>query len=186
MTKIIQSHNWGRRRNRLRKDRRGITSSYGCGSRATYRPIYNKHRRKTPEWGALHRAWVGYAPYKTLTLIIENTPWAQIYRGGHNESMVRIPSHSHQICYRYFIWYNYPAEEKQTTYTSVSHPTEPDSLVYHFIGLHLIIKNVYPRCDCRASSSTKGVTLCQIQNGAKIKRSSKTISQLIGQVFGLR
>ena len=26
-------------------------------SRVTY---YNKHRRRTPEWGALHRAWVGY------------------------------------------------------------------------------------------------------------------------------
>jgi hypothetical protein len=29
--------------------------------RATYRPVYNKHRRRTPEWGALHRAWVGFA-----------------------------------------------------------------------------------------------------------------------------
>ena len=28
--------------------------------RAAYRPIYNKHRRSTPEWGALNRAWVGY------------------------------------------------------------------------------------------------------------------------------
>src|ERR687892_174571 len=54
------SHNWGHRRNRLRKEKRGITSSYGYGSRARYRPIYNKHRRRTPEWGALHRAWVGY------------------------------------------------------------------------------------------------------------------------------
>jgi hypothetical protein len=54
------SHNWGRRRNRLRKGKRGITSFYGYGSRATYRPIYNKHRRMTPEWGALRRAWVGY------------------------------------------------------------------------------------------------------------------------------
>ena len=33
---------------------------YGYGSRATYRPSYNKHRRRTPEWGALDRAWVGY------------------------------------------------------------------------------------------------------------------------------
>ena len=54
------SHNWGHRRNRLRKEKRGITSSYGYGSRARYRPIYNKHRKRTPEWGALHRAWVGY------------------------------------------------------------------------------------------------------------------------------
>ena len=60
------SYNWGRRRNRLRKGKRGISaspyqkSSYGYGPRATYRPIYNKHRRRTPEWGALDRAWVGY------------------------------------------------------------------------------------------------------------------------------
>jgi hypothetical protein len=54
------SYNWGRRRNRLRKGKRGITSFYGHNPRATYRPIYNKHRRRTPEWGALHRAWVGY------------------------------------------------------------------------------------------------------------------------------
>jgi hypothetical protein len=51
------SHNWGRRRNRLRKGKRGITSFYGYGSRTIY---YNKHRRTTPEWGGLHRAWVGY------------------------------------------------------------------------------------------------------------------------------
>jgi hypothetical protein len=59
------SHNWGRRRNRLRKGKRGINTSYGYGSRATYRPIYNKHRRTTPEWGALHRAWVGYVIAKS-------------------------------------------------------------------------------------------------------------------------
>jgi hypothetical protein len=53
------SYNWGRRRNRLRKGKKGITSSNWYGSRATYRPVYNKHRR-TPEWGALYRAWVGY------------------------------------------------------------------------------------------------------------------------------
>jgi len=35
-------------------------SPYRYGSRATYYPIYNKHRRTTPEWGALDRAWVGY------------------------------------------------------------------------------------------------------------------------------
>src|SRR5918992_1770759 len=59
------SHNWGRRRNRLRKVRRGVTSSYGYGSRPTYCPVYNKHRRRTPEWGALHRAWVGYVIAKS-------------------------------------------------------------------------------------------------------------------------
>ena len=59
------SYNWGRRRNRLRKGKRGITSSYGYNPRATYRPIYNKHRRRTPEWGALHRAWVGYVIAKS-------------------------------------------------------------------------------------------------------------------------
>jgi hypothetical protein len=63
------SYNWGRR-NRLRKGKRGITSFYnrsfyGYNSRATYRPIYNKHRRRTPEWGALHRAWVGYVIAKS-------------------------------------------------------------------------------------------------------------------------
>jgi hypothetical protein len=59
------SYNYGRRRNRLRKGKRGMNSfyqrsSYGYGSRVKYRPIYNKHRRRTPEWGALDRAWVGY------------------------------------------------------------------------------------------------------------------------------
>jgi hypothetical protein len=58
------SFNWGRRRNRLRKVKRGITSPNWYGSRATYRPIYNKHRT-TPEWGALHRAWVGYVIAKS-------------------------------------------------------------------------------------------------------------------------
>jgi hypothetical protein len=53
------SHNWGRRRNRLRKGKKRTNISYGYGSRVTYHPIYNKHRT-TPEWGALHRAWVGY------------------------------------------------------------------------------------------------------------------------------
>jgi hypothetical protein len=56
----LMSYNFGRRRNRLRKGKRGITSFYGYNPRPTYRPIYNKHRRRTPEWGALHRAWVGY------------------------------------------------------------------------------------------------------------------------------
>jgi hypothetical protein len=58
------SINWGRRRNRLRKGKRGITSSNWYCSRATYRPIYNNHRT-TPEWGALHRAWVGYVIAKS-------------------------------------------------------------------------------------------------------------------------
>jgi hypothetical protein len=59
------SHNWGRRRNRLRKGKRGTTSFYGYSSKATYRPIHNKHRRRTPEWGALRRAWVGYVIAKS-------------------------------------------------------------------------------------------------------------------------
>jgi hypothetical protein len=59
------SYNWGGRRNRLRKGKRGITSFYGYNPRPTYRPIYNKHRRRTPEWGALHRAWVGYTIAKS-------------------------------------------------------------------------------------------------------------------------
>jgi hypothetical protein len=54
------SYNFGHRRNRLRKRKKGITSFYGYGSRTTYHHIYNKRRRTTPEWGALHRAWVGY------------------------------------------------------------------------------------------------------------------------------
>ena len=60
------SYNWCRRRNRLRKGKRVITTPfYRYGSRVTYHPIYNKHRRKTPEWGALHRAWVGYVIAKS-------------------------------------------------------------------------------------------------------------------------
>jgi hypothetical protein len=58
------SLNWGRRRNRLCKGR-GIKSSHGYSSRARYRPIYNKQRRRTPEWGALHRAWVGFVIAKS-------------------------------------------------------------------------------------------------------------------------
>jgi hypothetical protein len=57
------SDSWGRRRNRLRKRKRRTTSFYS--SRSTYRPIYNKHRRRTPEWGALHRAWVGFVIAKS-------------------------------------------------------------------------------------------------------------------------
>jgi hypothetical protein len=41
-----------------------MSTSYGYGSRATYRPIYNK-RRTTSEWGALRRAWVGYVIAKS-------------------------------------------------------------------------------------------------------------------------
>jgi hypothetical protein len=59
------SYNWGCRRNRLRKRKRGITSSNWYGSRSTYRPVYNKHGKSTPEWGALHRAWVGYVIAKS-------------------------------------------------------------------------------------------------------------------------
>ena len=59
------SYNWGRRRNRLRNRKGGLTSSYGHNPRATYHPIYNKQRRRTPEWGALHRAWVGFVIAKS-------------------------------------------------------------------------------------------------------------------------
>jgi hypothetical protein len=59
------SYNWGRRRNRLRKGKRRITSYYGYNPRSTYHPIYNKHRRTAPEWGALRRAWVGYVIAKS-------------------------------------------------------------------------------------------------------------------------
>jgi len=63
--KVLQQPMSYCRRNRLRKGKRGITSSYGYNPRAAYRPIYNKHRRRTPEWGALHRAWVGYVIAKS-------------------------------------------------------------------------------------------------------------------------
>ena len=63
------SYNLGRRRNRLRKGKRGMNSFYQKSPykslRVAYRPIYNKHRRRTPEWGALHRAWVGYVIAKS-------------------------------------------------------------------------------------------------------------------------
>jgi hypothetical protein len=58
------NYNWGRRRNRLRKGERGMNPFHGYGSRATYRPVYNKYRT-TPEWGALRRAWVGYVIAKS-------------------------------------------------------------------------------------------------------------------------
>ena len=57
-------------RNRLRKGKEGMTTflyqkspykSFGV----TYRPMFNKHRRSTPEWGALRRAWVGYVIAKS-------------------------------------------------------------------------------------------------------------------------
>ena len=53
------------RRNRLRKGKRGIPSSYSYNSRTTYRPVYNKHKRTTPEWNGLNRAWVGYVIAKS-------------------------------------------------------------------------------------------------------------------------
>jgi hypothetical protein len=64
------SYNCGRRRNRLRKGRRGINSLYhksfyGYSPRASYHPLYNKQRRRTPEYGELHRAWVGYVIAKS-------------------------------------------------------------------------------------------------------------------------
>src|SRR5215207_6208587 len=63
------SYNWGRRRNRLRKGKRGMNSFYQKSPykslKLAYRPIYNKHRGRTPEWGALHRAWVGYVIAKS-------------------------------------------------------------------------------------------------------------------------
>jgi hypothetical protein len=55
------SYNWGRRRNRLRKGKRGMNSfcqKSSYKSRITY---YNKHRRRTPEWGALQSmGWICY------------------------------------------------------------------------------------------------------------------------------
>jgi hypothetical protein len=54
------SYIYGRRRNRLRKRKRGITSPWGYRSGSSYRPIYNNHRKTTPEWGGLHRAWLGF------------------------------------------------------------------------------------------------------------------------------
>src|SRR5215213_7260178 len=59
------SYNWGRRRNRLRKRKNGMSTFHQKSpykSRVTY---YNKHRRRAPEWGALHRAWVGYVIAKS-------------------------------------------------------------------------------------------------------------------------
>ena len=74
------SYNWGRRRNRLRKRKKGIKSFYGYGPRATYRPIYNKHRRRTPEWGGLHRAWVGFAIAKNEDDLEKMRKYAVIIR----------------------------------------------------------------------------------------------------------
>ena len=73
------SHNWGRRRNRLRKGKMGLNTSYGYGSR-TFRPIYNKHRRRTPEWGALHRAWVGYVIAKSQDDVEKMRKYAIVIR----------------------------------------------------------------------------------------------------------
>lgn len=56
------SHNWGRR-NRLRKRKsRMISSVYQnspCKSLRVIR-LFNKDRRRVPEWNALNRAWVGF------------------------------------------------------------------------------------------------------------------------------
>jgi hypothetical protein len=62
---LSMSHNWGCRRNRLRKRKMLITASYGYSSRTTYRPVYNNHRRTTPEWGALRKSWVGFVIAKS-------------------------------------------------------------------------------------------------------------------------
>src|ERR671911_1467079 len=59
------SYNWGRRRNRLRKGKRGMNSFYQKSSYKSRVIYYNKHRRRTPEWGALDRAWVGYVIAKS-------------------------------------------------------------------------------------------------------------------------
>ena len=53
------------RRNLLRKGKRGITSSYWYGSGATYRPIYNKHRRTTPRVESTPLSWIGYVIAKS-------------------------------------------------------------------------------------------------------------------------
>lgn len=58
------SHNWGRR-NRLRKRKsRMISSVYQnspCKSLRVIHPrLFNKDRRRVPEWNALNRAWVGF------------------------------------------------------------------------------------------------------------------------------
>jgi hypothetical protein len=74
------SHNWGHHRNRLRKGKRGTTSFYVYGSRATYRPIHNKHRRTTPEWGALHRAWVGFVIAKSQDDLEKMRKYAVVIR----------------------------------------------------------------------------------------------------------
>src|SRR5215211_8248405 len=57
--------NWGRRRNRLRKGKRGMNSFYQKSPYKSRVIYYNKHRRTTPEWGALDRAWVGYVIAKS-------------------------------------------------------------------------------------------------------------------------
>src|SRR5215207_5148812 len=74
------SHNWGHHRNQLRKGKRGTTSFYVYGSRATYRPIHNKHRRTTPEWGALHRAWVGFVIAKSQDDLEKMRKYAVVIR----------------------------------------------------------------------------------------------------------
>ncbi len=57
-----------------------MNTSYGYSSKAAYRPIYNKHRRTTPEWGALHRAWVGYVIAKSQDDLEKMRKYAIIIR----------------------------------------------------------------------------------------------------------
>ena len=70
-----------RRRNRLRKGKRGITSIYRYGSRAIYSPVYNKYRRKTPEWNALNRAWVAFVIARSQDDYEKMRMYAMIIRG---------------------------------------------------------------------------------------------------------
>ena len=67
-------------RNRLRKRKRGTNTSYWYQVRATYRPIFNKRRRRTPEWGALHKAWVGYVIAKSQDDLEKMRKYAIIIR----------------------------------------------------------------------------------------------------------
>lgn len=57
-----------------------MNTPYGYGSRATYRPVYSKHRRTTPEWGALHKAWVGYVIAKSQDDLEKMRKYAVVIR----------------------------------------------------------------------------------------------------------
>jgi hypothetical protein len=59
------SYNYGHRRNRLRKGKRGMNLFYQKSPYKSRVIYYNKYRRRTPEWGALDRAWVGYVIAKS-------------------------------------------------------------------------------------------------------------------------